>query len=103
MYDSPEHKVSIDPIVVKGDHAVADWVQQGKGGRVVLLRNPIGQWDIVLCSGKAVKNSGFLMEAGVPQSDAEFLAKELALAEANVSNEKVVLFDSFNGIMRTSH
>ena len=101
-YDSPEYKVIIDPVVVKGKHAVASWIQQKKGGRVVLFRNTEGEWDIVLCSGKAVKDSEFLIKTGILKPEAEYLAKELASAETNISKEKIALFDSFKGVMRSS-
>jgi hypothetical protein len=103
MYDTPEHKVIVDPIVVKGKYAVASWVQKNKGGRVILFRGTEGKWDIVLCSGDAVKDPEFLIQTDIPKADAEFLAKELSSAEASISKDKVTLFDSFKGVMRNSH
>lgn len=102
-YDSPEHKVVIDPIVVKGEHALASWVQQAKGGRAVLARTKNGSWEILLCSGKEVKEPTFLVKTGIPPKDAASLTRELAAAEAPLSKEKISLFDSFNGIVHGAH
>ena len=103
MYDTPEHKVVIDPIVVQGNHAIASWTQHNKGGRALLHRTAEGTWDIVLCSGKAVTESLFLTETGISTSDAEALAKRINAAEANINPATIALFDSFNGVMRNAH
>lgn len=102
-YDQPQKPVVIDPIVVQGQHAVASWIQQDKGGRVVLFRNKEGKWEIVLCSGKAVTDAAFLATTGIPQSDADTLAKQLIAAESIMGKEKIALFDSFNGVVRGVH
>lgn len=49
-----------------------------------------------------MKEAAFLTEAGIPQTDAMWLAKELAIAEANSGKEKIALFDSFKGIVRNA-
>ena len=102
-YDTPQHKVVIEPIVIQGEFAVASWIQQDKGGRVVLFRNAQEKWDIVLCSGEAVKEVEFLVQIGIPQSDADELTKALVAAEENLDAEKIALFDSFKGVVRGSH
>lgn len=102
-YDQPQKPVVIDPIVVHGQYAVASWIQQDKGGRVVLFRNTEGKWDIVLCSGKAVTDAEFLATTGIPQTDADALAKKLIAAELTMGREKIALFDSFNGVVRGAH
>jgi hypothetical protein len=102
-YDTPEHKVVIDPIIVKGEHAVAGWIQHNKGGRVLLFRTTDGKWNQVLCSGKAVKDLAFLIEAGVSPSVANELTKELIAAEALLGNEKIIQMDSFLGVVKGAH
>lgn len=102
-YDQPQKPVVIDPIVVQGQHAVASWIQQDKGGRVVLFRNTEGNWEIVLCSGKAVTEAEFLAATGISQTDADALAKKLIAAELTMDKEKIALFDSFNGVVRGAH
>lgn len=103
LYDTPQHKVVIDPIVIQGQHAVASWVQQNRGGRVVLYRTVEGQWSIVLCAGSAVTHTAFLVETGISHMDAELLAQGLIAAEAKLGKEKIALFDSFNGVVRGAH
>ncbi|MEN0036759.1 MAG: copper uptake system-associated protein [Cellvibrio sp.] len=102
-YDTPQHKVLIDPIVIQGNHAVASWIQQDKGGRVVLYRSVEGAWDIVLCSGKAVTETDFLVKTGISKAEADLLATELASAETKLGSEKIALFDSFKGVVRGTH
>ena len=42
MFGKPNETLSVEPIMVSGDHAVADWTQGEMGGRA-LLRRPVGQ------------------------------------------------------------
>lgn len=100
IYDTPEHKVTIDPIVVQDNHAIASWIQQDKGGRALLYRDDQGAWAITLCAGAAVKEVKFLTETGIAQTDAEAMAKGIAAAEAKLGSDKIALFNSFTGIMR---
>ncbi len=103
MYDTPEHKVLIDPVVVNKKYALASWIHADIGGRVVMHQNDKKQWEVVLCSGKAVTDKDFLLTTGMPASTAETLVQELALTEAKLSKEKIALFDSFKAVVRGSH
>jgi hypothetical protein len=49
MFDTPENPLSVEPVVVLGDNAIAGWVQGERGGRALLWRVD-GQWEIRLCS-----------------------------------------------------
>jgi len=102
-YDTPENKVTINPVVVEGDHAVASWIVAEKGGRVVMFRTPNNKWEIVLCSGKVVKEEKFLKETGIPDISARKLAINLAKEEAKLPAATIALFDSFSAIVRGAH
>lgn len=93
-YDKPDSKVVTDPIALAGDHAVADWLQGDMGGRA-LLRRTAGQWQIVLCSGDALKSAKVLQESGVPASQARQLAERLAALERGLPHAVIARFDSF--------
>ena len=60
MFDRPEERLTVAPISVEGDIAVAGWAQGERGGRA-LMRRKHHNWQIILCSGDALK------EARAPQ------------------------------------
>lgn len=93
-YDQPGKPVKTDPVVVSGDHAVADWIQGNFGGRA-LLRREKDKWTIVLCAGDGLKQAQVLERAGVPQADARSIARKLADAEGRLPAERLKLFSLF--------
>ncbi|UFZ02742.1 copper uptake system-associated protein [Bradyrhizobium ontarionense] len=97
MFDKPQEPLSVEPILVSGKHAVADWAQGEMGGRA-LLRNEHGSWRIILCAGDGIKTRDALARAGVPLADAERLEKDLSSAEARLPPEKAAMFSRFEGI-----
>lgn len=97
-WDEPDAKLSIAPILVDGDYALAGWTQASRGGRA-LLRKSSGKWAVVLCSGDPLKYASALTEAGVPKDVAERLARDLAEAERRLPAERVALFSKFEGVV----
>lgn len=93
-YDKPGAKVQTDPVVIVGDHAVADWIQGRRGGRALLRRNH-DKWEIVLCAGEALTHGGTLVQAGVPPSMAQAIEQKLAQAEKGVPASRRQKFDLF--------
>jgi hypothetical protein len=98
MFDRPGDVLSVGPVVVSGDHAIADWTQGEMGGRA-LLRRSHGSWAVTLCAGDAIKSSEALKTAGVPQPDAIHLAQALASAESTVAPERLAMFARFEGLV----
>lgn len=98
MFDKPGEPLSVGPVAVAGDHAIADWSQGEMGGRA-LLRRKQGTWAVTLCAGDAIKSSEALKTAGVPQPDAIHLAQALASAESTVAPERVAMFSRFEGLV----
>ncbi len=98
-YDTPNGKVIINPIVINAEHALASWVQGNKGGRVIMNKNSHDQWEVVLCSGKAVLDSQFLQKSGITRPIADLLSKALTKKEATLSEKQRLQFDSFNAIV----
>jgi hypothetical protein len=98
QFDTPENPLSVEPVVVSGDHAIGSWAQDGRGGRA-LLRKKDGMWTIHLCTGDAVKQAANLVKMGMPEADAAVLEKALAEAESALGADKIALFDSFEGTM----
>ncbi|MBA5604235.1 copper uptake system-associated protein [Duganella sp. FT3S] len=90
-YDRPDHKVETAPVVVVGEHALADWVQGEKGGRALLRRNQ-GDWTIVACGGDGFKDVKLLQDAGIPADAAKRLVARLNEAEQSLSPARVKRF-----------
>jgi hypothetical protein len=96
-WDRPEAKVDVAPVVIAGDHAVASWTQGDRGGRA-LLRRGAGGWEVRLCSGDQIRAAAVMVEAGVPQEEAETIEAGLTREEALLPAERRALFSTFNGI-----
>lgn len=98
-FDKPDARLTVDPVIVVGSHAVASWAQGARGGRALLARRGAA-WQITLCAGDGVRSVNLLREAGVPRADAEALAKGLASAEAQLPAAQRAKFASFDGVVR---
>lgn len=103
-YDRPNLQVKSEPIIVVGNHAVADWIRGEKGGRA-LLRHEKGKWKIELCSGDALKDAKTLEQAGVPRDIASSLTRQLAQAERDLPPEQIKRFSLFGATtsVQTKH
>jgi hypothetical protein len=93
-FDQPDSKVAVDPLIVKGNYAIADWRQGDKAGRSLIIAEH-GHWRISLCGGKGLKDTNELKSAGVPSETADQLVKELTAAEASLEPDAIRRFDEF--------
>ncbi len=98
MFDRPEARLNVAPVVVSGDHAIADWAQGEMGGRA-LLRKRQQAWVVILCAGDGIKTRDALTKAGVPAADAGRLEQDLAAAEARLPPKDVAMFSRFEGLV----
>ena len=94
MFDKPESKVLADPIIVSGQHAIADWTQGDMGGRA-LLRKKKDKWTLVACAGDGLKEANVLESTGISKGSAARLAQQLARAEAKVPEDRRSRFSLF--------
>jgi periplasmic copper chaperone A len=99
QFDTPENPLTVDPVVVEGDNALASWAQGDKGGRALLARRD-DQWQIVLCGGADLRMPAFLAENGV--SAADTLSAMFNAAEDGLGADKVALSSSFQGVVMIS-
>lgn len=99
QFETPENPLTVEPVAIQGDHAVASWAQDGKGGRALLERRH-GVWTIVLCGGEDLRLPSFLTENGV--TDADALSAMFNTAEDALGEEKVKLYSSFEGVVMIS-
>ncbi|MCV3767708.1 copper uptake system-associated protein [Rhizobium sp. TRM95796] len=96
MFETPDAPLSVEPVVVQGEWAVAGWAQQDRGGRA-LLKKKGEAWAIQICSGDSLKQADALEKAGISKQDAEALAAKVVEAEKNIDAGKLALFASFEG------
>ena len=97
-FDKPDDRLSVGPVVVRGDHAIAGWAQGEMGGRALLARKQ-HKWIIVLCSGDALKGADLLVQTGIAAADAAALARDLAEAERGLTPARLALFARFDGVL----
>lgn len=86
MFDRPESQLTIAPVVVAGDHAIAGCTQ-GEMGRRALRRKKDQQWSLILCAGDEIKSAHTLMTAGIASQEATVLEHDLANAESALRAE----------------
>jgi copper(I)-binding protein len=95
-FETPDKPLIIDPIVVQNDWAIADWQQDGRGGRA-LLKKGVHGWTVNLCSGDSLKDAAALEKIGVAAPDAKDLTAQLMAAEGSLKPDTLALFASFEG------
>lgn len=95
-FGSPLAPIDVGPIVVSGDHAIADWSQGDFGGRALFERGSHG-WMLLLCSGDSIRRADNLKRAGVPEFNAGWIADQLAKAEAKLPPERLARMQRFVG------
>ena len=98
QFDRPEERLTVNAVVVEGDHAIAGWVQGDMGGRA-LLRRKGHEWQLVLCSGDQIKAAEALVQIGLPKAAAASLAQQLAEAESKLPQATLAMFSKFDGIV----
>jgi hypothetical protein len=95
-FGSARFPIEVGPVVVSGNHAIADWTQGEFGGRALFERSG-GNWALVLCSGDSIRSTANLKRAGVPDFSADLIAQRLAEAEAALPPERLKRMRRFVG------
>ena len=98
-FESPDAPLDVAPITVEGDHAVAGWVQDQRGGRALLRKGAHG-WRVVLCAGDSLLDPATLRSAGLADADAAQLSEAVRNAEATQAPERVKQFAMFQGVVK---
>lgn len=98
QWEKPDHPIQVPVIVVSGNYAIADWIQQPKGGRA-LLKQQHGHWQTLMCGDANLKQPRHLVAAGVPEQDAEKLTLALTQAEASLTLDEQTTINSFVGML----
>ncbi len=98
-FDKPEAPLTVEPITVYRDLAVAGWAQGDGGGRALLRKKHDG-WVLTLCSGDALREAKSLQHFGLSAEEAAAMAKAVTEAEANIDPKLVSKFSTFDGVVR---
>lgn len=91
--------LAVGPVVVVGDHAIADWQQGTRGGRALMAKSAAG-WQVVLCAGDALLRATFLQQAGISAAESGMLVTALAHAEASLDATTRHRLSMFDGTVR---
>ena len=97
-FDRPDARLSVEPVTISGDIAVAGWSQGDMGGRA-LLRRKGDHWELALCSGDSLRDAAGLETFGLPADQAEQLAAAVVAAEARLDPALLKKFASFDGVV----
>lgn len=93
-WERADAPLTIGPVVVSGDTAIADWQQNNMRGRA-LLRKVANHWDVVGCAGKSFRDMAGLQQHGVDQATAHALSHALSTAEASLPAADIEQMDQF--------
>lgn len=98
-FERPDAPLDVGPVTLEGDHAVAGWLQDQRGGRALLRKGPHG-WRVVVCAGDSLLDPATLRSAGLPEQDAERLSQAVREAERSQPAERVRQFALFHGVVK---
>lgn len=98
-WHSAEHPLKLGPAHIAGDLAVADRWHQGKGGRAVFKRSN-KQWQLILCGGAGILQSGLWQHLGLTPSAADDFVRAIGRAEQSVSATDKALLDAFGATIK---
>jgi hypothetical protein len=101
IWERPDARLDIDPVVAVDGYAIASWTQGELGGRA-LLQKQGGAWQVVLCSGDPLREASTARAAGVPAATAERLTESLRKAEATIPAERRKQLSRFQGLVKMS-
>ena len=98
QFDRSESRLTVEPVTVHRNIAVAGWAQGDVGGRA-LLRRLGSEWRLVLCSGDTLKEAKLLQQFGLNAEEAERLVNAVVDAETKLDPALVAKFSTFDGIV----
>jgi hypothetical protein len=99
QFDKPEAPLTVVPVTIEGDYAIAGWIQKDRGGRA-LLKAEGGKWTIRVCAGDGLLRVSTLEMAGVSGPIAKRLAEKVATAEKRLPVDQVKKFSLFEGVLK---
>jgi hypothetical protein len=101
IFERPNSPLTVKPISIEGDFAVAGWMQNGTGGRTLLKRQH-GEWQIALCGDAGLVEPANLEKMGLSHSAAAGLAEKIKAAESCLTDQERIQISKFHGVMQIS-
>lgn len=96
----PEAPLTVEPVVIQGQFAVAGWFQDKRGGRVLLKKGLPGEpWQALICAGDGLRDAELLQGAGMGALQAQALSQAVREAEAGLSAAQRAQLASFAGVL----
>jgi hypothetical protein len=99
QFDRPEAPLTVVPVTIEGEHAMAGWLQDARGGRA-LLRRVQGDWMIVVCGGNGLLDAATLRDAGLTSASATRLVKRVKTAEGRLPKAQAQKLGLFEGVVK---
>lgn len=99
LFEKPDAPLTVVPISVVGDYAVAGWIQGDRGGRAFLQKDN-NQWSISVCGGSGLTQAREMQTIGMKSDAAARLAAAVVAAESKLGADKRKLFDGFKGMVK---
>ncbi len=99
LFDKPEAPLTVNPVSIEGDFAVAGWMQDRRGGRALLHREQ-GHWRIALCGGDGLIQAEVLAQSGLKPAAAKRLARTIRTAESRLPADQREKLSTFDGIVK---
>lgn len=97
-FDRADAPLTVAPITITGDHAVAGWRQDGQGGRAFLHKTG-GVWTVVACAGPEFLEPQAFSTFGMTPDATDTLLGAVRQSEAALPRSVIAQFDSFDGIV----
>jgi hypothetical protein len=97
-FNKADAPLTVEPVTVEADIAVAGWAQGDMGGRA-LLKKGDGKWILTLCGGDALKDAAALQHFGLTSKQAQRLSSSVIAAEGKLDPKIVERFSRFDGVV----
>ncbi len=98
QWHQPASPLTVAPIVIEKQFAIAGWVKAERGGRALLRKSQHG-WEVFMCGGDDLTKLQVLEQAGIEPDQAQALALKLKNAEQNLSPENRQQLSIMQGVM----
>ncbi len=96
QFDRPGAPLTVAPVTIQSNVAVAGWSQDGKGGRAFLRKDADG-WFVEICAGETLVEPATFVAMGLTRADADQLAAAVNSAEASAGADLIARLNGFEG------
>jgi len=97
-WDRADERLSVDPVTLGSEYALAGWTQGDRGGRALLKRGH-GGWTVHVCGGDHLLDAQLLRKIGVSDGESKKLIADQKSAERKLPAKKVAMFSLFDSLV----